>query len=508
MTVPVAADPTSSTPGFWLTIDLLRSETSPGIAGLTGLLLSPRQTGEGDITDDTEIREVYSKEDVKTAAGRCLGYYAIQAILANDPKAKLELICPAESGGSAASNTLTFAGAPTSDMTFEVDISGHPILLSWKVGEALTDARDNAFPKINQYVDKIFCVAAAGTGGVVDLDANSKGPAGNDITLRVKVISGAGGTLTAGSANFTGGATEPDFTTALETAEVKEYDFILPCISNAEAQSASTSNQSRVEDHMDGLKTGRNAKLQQAHIGSSGTFALAKVGAIGRNSEIMSHLCFENAEDLPCEIAGADMGDRMARRRKEKNANRCLTKLKWLRGAADKVANDPTTAESDDALDNGVSAGGYTANGEVLLLRSVTCHSQDDDGNPDKRIFDTNEVDAIYELGKDLRTYLPQQFLSSGSQVKITKDIPANEEADTPEGVVEERDVKAAVTKRIRDYFVPKGVIDGVEFEKAVENGAFIVKVNDGDEKQVDIFIPAEPYKILAKMGVYLAKTG
>ncbi len=507
-TVPLAADPTNPTPGFWLTVDLLRSSTSPGTAGLKGLIVSPRATGIGDITDDTEIRAVFSEDDVKTAAGRCLGYFAYKALFANDNGGPLvDLVCPAESAGAVATNTLTFAGAPTTNMTFRVWISGIPILVSWLVGEAVSDARDAAVLAVNQKVDEIFCVASAGVSGVTDLDANTKGPAGNDITLRTEIVEGAGGTCTAGGANFTSGATEPDFTTVLSTVEGQEYDFILICSSNADAQSATTSNVSRTEDHMDSLKSGRNAKLQQAHVGSSGTIAQAKTGAIACNSEYMTHFCVENAESLPCELAGADLGDRMKRRRKEKNANRCFEELAYIRGAADKVTNNPTDAEGKDALTNGVSLGGYTANGTLVLLRSVTMRSQDAGGNPDRRCFDTSEVDAIFELGKDLRTYLPQTFFTSGSQVKVMRNVTEDEEAP-PEGVVEERDIKAAISKRIRDYWVPKGVIDGPAFEAADEAGEFIVRVNPSDENQVDAFIPAKALKVFAKLGVYLAKTG
>ena len=505
---PLAADPTNPTPGFWLTVDLLRSTTSPGVAGLRALIISPKQTGVGDIVANTEVRPVCSADDVKTAAGRCLGFLAMVALLANDTGGPLvDLVCPTESGGAAATATITFAAAPTSNQVFEVAIQGVEIQLPWNYGDANTVARDLAVAAINLKADELFCVASAGAGGVVNLTANSKGPAGNDIALRCRIISGAGGTLTASGALFTGGTTEPDFTTALATVEGREYDFIIGCVSNADAQSASTSNPSRIEDHIDALKSGRTAKLQQAHLASTGTIAQAATGSIARNSEYMTHLVTENAESLPSEFAGADCGDRMKRRRLEKNANRCFTLLKGLHGAHDKIANNPTDAEGRTALTSGVSLCGYTANDELVLLRSVTTHSQDSSGSPDRRCFDTNEVDAIFELGKDLRTYLPQQYLTSGSQVKVVADTPEGQEPP-PKGVVECRDIKATITKRIRDYWVPQGVIDRAAFLASIEPGEFIVQVNATDETQVDIFIPAKAVKILAKLGVYLAKTG
>src|SRR5690606_5171501 len=110
MNAPLAVDVSNPSPGLYLTVDLLRGATSPGAAGVRALIISPPQTGEGDITVGTEIRPVFSREDVERAIGRGPGYYAYQALIANDPQALVDLIACAESAGAAATNTLTFTG--------------------------------------------------------------------------------------------------------------------------------------------------------------------------------------------------------------------------------------------------------------------------------------------------------------------------------------------------------------------------------------------------------------
>lgn len=55
---------------------------------------------------------------------------------------------------------------------------------------------------------------------------------------------------------------------------------------------------------------------------------------------------------------------------------------------------------------------------------------------------------------------------------------------------------------------MPKGVIDGEHFQSVVDDGSLIVEVNASDPNQVDVFIPAKVFKILAKIGVVLAKVG
>jgi phage tail sheath gpL-like len=508
MTLPLAVDPTNPEPGFYLTVDLLRGSTSPGAAGVKGCIISPPATAGGDIGIATEIRPVFSKEDVQTAIGKGLGYYAYRSIQANDPQALIDLVACAESAGAAATQTVTFGGAPASAMTIRFWIMGWIVDISWAVGESTTEIKDKFIAAVNERAEDLFVVASSGGAAVGTLTARSKGPAGNDVRLRYKILAGSGGTVALGAGALAGGTTEPDMSTALTLIAGQEYDYILPCLSNTDAQTAGTSNMSRVEDHIDALDSGSDAKLQQAYVASTGTIAAAKTGAIGRNSAVMSHVLCVNAESLPCELAGADMGDRMRRRRREANANRVLTKLKRVRGSADPVADKPAGAEPTDAINNGVSLCSYNRQNEVIILRSVTTHSQDAGGNPDRRAFDTNEIDALYDYAKDLRAALPQEFLNpDGGQVKLAKDREEGEE-ELPAGVVEERDVRGFIIRRTQGFWVPKGVIDGPRFTSVVESGELKVQVNASDPTQCDIFVPARAVKILAKMGLYLAKDG
>lgn len=506
MPAPLAVDPNNPKPGLYLKVDLLRGATSAGAAGLRACIISPPATTPGDIVVGTEIRSVYSKEDVEQALGRGLGYYAYQSLFANDPNALVDVIACAESGGAAATGTLTFTGTPVANETYEAVIQGVPIQLSWNVGESTTQVRDNAIAQINKYGADLFVIASAGAAGVVNLTARSKGPCGNDVRLRVRKLAGSGGTCTASGATLTGGTTEVDMSTALGTAATKEYDFILICASNADAQSASaSSNPGRLAVHIDTYLSGSNAKLQQGIYGSTGSIAAAKTNIIARNHPNLEHVCSVNDESLPCELAAAELGDRMRRRRLKANANRVLQPLKRVRGSADKVADQPTDAEAIDALNNGVSLVGYDASGTPIILRSVTTHSIDGLGNADRRAFDTADIDGLYSYAKDLRAAIPQQFLAPDGQVNIAKNRQEGDE-ELPPGVVEERDVKAFVITRTRDVWIKNGVIDGVRFEAAVNENRLISEVNAADPTQLDLFVPAACFKILAKIGLYIGK--
>lgn len=506
MGIPLAVAPTNPVPGLHMVVNLLYGAASPGSGTIRALLVGPKNTTGGDMTVDTEVRAVNSPEDVKTAAGQgSLPHLAYKALFANDPTARVDLLCPTASAGAAAAGTITYTGTISTSGTVRHWIQGRVIDVPWLVGEDVDAMVTKAVLYINRYADDLFVTASDAVGaGIVDLTAKGKGPAGNDVTLRAKIIEGcASGSVAVSGANLTGGTTEPVFTTALASAAGTEYDYVVLCCSNADTNAASANNPAKLETHIGTYNTGLNAKLQQGVLASTATIAAAKTGAVGLNNETIEHLCGVGLESLPCELAGAECGDRMRRRKLNPNSNRIGTELKGLYPSDDILGDNPTEAEAIDAMQNGVSLIAYTANQTLILMRPITTHSQDSAGNPDVRCFDVNEVDALYDYAKDLRAALPAEF----EQAKIAKDRVAGDDP-LPEGVVEESDVKAFIVSRTKGFWVPKGVIDGDKFDAAVADGTFVVQVNATDPTQVDIFIPAVPFKILSKFGLYVAKAG
>lgn len=514
MGVPEAADPTNPVPGLALTVDLLASTTSPGTVGLTALIVAPKNTTGGDMTANTEVRDSFTLGDTETAMGvGSLGALCHQALLANDPEAAVTLLAPTESAGAAAAGTLVFAGTLTTDKECDIYVSGYLMQMTWFVGETPDNAVTKAVALINAAKRYHFATATdAVAAGTVDMTANGKGPAGNDVILRVVTRGGTGGTLTVNGGslsvgNLSGGSTEPDFTTALTTVEGRAFTFIGLCISNADAQaSGGSTNHARLETHIDALDQGLSAKLQFGVVASTGSDASAKTGAIARNSCVMEHVHWRNAQSLPCEFVGAEIGDFMRRLRTNKNPNRTLTKLRGVRGTWDITADAPTAAEARSCLENGVSEGGYNAVNELVLLRPITTHSVDDFGNPDRRCFDSNEVLALFAYAAGLRTTLQQTYQGEGDQKpKIVKNRKPTDKR-LPKNVVEERDILATIVSETRGFWVPEGVIDGDKFDEDLAGGRVIVEVNATDPTQVDIFIPAAAFKILAKIGLYVAK--
>lgn len=509
MTVPLVIATSNPSPGLALRVNLLYGSSSPGAAGLRALILSPQATSAGDLGADTEIRTVYSADDVYTAQGRSLGWLAYKALVSADPEALVDIAGPADPTGAAATQTLTFTGAPSANETYKVKISGIVIETTWLVGETIQEAATKLAAAINRYADSVWVSAAvgAGPGYAVTCTARGKGTAGNDITLTARKTAGTGGTLTLGGSKFTSGSGDPDYTVALALCAGREYDHILICCSNTDANSGSTNNVSRLGTHIDTYKTGFNARLQYGHVGATGTIAQAKTCTSARNDEDVQFICDVNGQELPCELAAQEMGDIMRRRRLESNANRVLQPCTSIvRGSNDIVADQPTEPERIDAINNGVSLIAYDASGAPIMLRPISTRHKDGSGNPDYRARDLNEIYALYDYAKWVRTAIPQEFQTPGAQVKVAKD---REEGDDPlpEGVVEERDIRAFIVAGSQ-YWIRKGVIDGTHFQSIVDSGELRVEVNESDATQVDIFIPARAFKILAKIGVYIAKDG
>lgn len=504
MTIPLAVSPSDLLPGLSLVVNLLASVASPGSAALKGAIMAPRSAA-GTLTPDTEIRAISGEDDALLTWGpKTPGYLAAVAFFQEYPTGTLFGVAPTESAGASASKAYTFAGTPSAAYNAAAEIGGPEADIPWAAGETPDTFIARAITYINARNDMPATASTSGTGVLV-LTFPVKGPWGNDCPTKFTLQGGVGSTVNGGSSaagNLTGGTTEPDFTTALTTMSGQRYDFILVCVSNADAASASTtSNPGRLKTAIASLNTGNGAKLQRGIVGCTGALASAKTGAIARNDVTLEYVFTMNGRSLPSQWGGAELGSRMRDIQDKPAKNRINTPfVATLFGAADLVADTPTPAERRDAIGNGITIVSYDAQGNPLLVRPVTTHSQDSLGNPDRRCMDTAGVDGMYAVANDIQLFLPQEFPG----VNVARDLQPGEEP-LPEGVVEERDIKTAIVTRLR-FWQQAGVVRKDKLDAAIADGSLIVQVNASDESQVDIVIPLAIYRWLAKFGVVLNK--
>lgn len=500
MSFPVAVSPSVITPGIYVTVDLTASSAAQGLSPIGALLLAPK-TSAGDLTVDTEIRAGAGEASAKTAFGvRGLGYLMAKLLYQEAPQAPIDFGAPTAGAGTATRN-ITLAGSPDDAQAVEYDFAGRVVEVAWNAGETADTHKTRAIAAINAaYFGEIPTICTSGGVGVITVDAPFPGRQGNDIRVRARLVYAQTNTETVDTNTFTnlaGGTTDPDFTTILAAAAAKEYHFIVVGVSNTDAQSSGgTSNPARVETHINALNEGLDAKLQQCIYASSGSIANAKTGAIARNEGTFEHVCCKNGLGLPGELAAREAGGRLRAVAIRASTNRIGEVLDGYYGSKDKIADQPTASETEDALGNGVSIVRYTANGDPIIVRPVTTYCQDANAAPDRRLLDVLNVDVAYVVVRDIRDALPQEF----PNVSVVDDqLPGAE--DLPDGVVEIRDIRAWTIERLVGW-ADAGVIQRTPLLAAIADGTLAVRINPSDPTQVDIVIPFKAVQPLAKVGV------
>lgn len=121
----------------------------------------------GNLVLDSEIRQVFSRDDIVTAAGdgSQLALMAIAALKAN-PNVSLYLIAPSEAGGgTAATVTMLLATVPAADGTISVRIAGATMSQSFAAGTPIDTIGANLAARINAQVD---CPCTAGYNAGTD----------------------------------------------------------------------------------------------------------------------------------------------------------------------------------------------------------------------------------------------------------------------------------------------------------------------------------------------------
>jgi phage tail sheath gpL-like len=379
----------------------------------------------------------------------------------------------------------------------------------WPAGGTADEFKELMNAAINAKSADLPATATSGGSGITTITGKVTGNISNDIGVKMKIRSQTGTeTINAGQSIDTalsGGTTDPDLTSALAALEGREYHFIIPCLSNTDVLNVASSNSlDLVYNHIAGLNTGRNCKLQTFVVGCTGALASAIATTSDANScnnaEFGELIECINGRSLPCEFAGREVGGWLSALSLDAAANRIGELFDGCAGSDDKIADQPTDAECESALGNGVSLIGYTAQNSEFLIRAVTTHSQDAVGGPDRRLLDCENVHGTYIVARDIRTNLPLAF----PQAKIQPDALPGED-DPPPGVLEERDIKSWCISRLRTW-ARLGVINNASLTTAIADGSLIVEVDASDATQVNIVLPFEIIQPLAKLGVVIQR--
>lgn len=500
MTIPLAVSPGTLTPGLYLKVNLVAGAAAASVGELRVLLIAPKSSS-GDLTTDTEVRTGGGEASAGVAFGSGTpGHLAAKQLYSSLATAIVDFVAPVAGEGTAVS-TITLSGAPTSNNSVVITLVGRTITVGWLTGEDASDCRDKIISAINALDDDMPVVASSGGSGIVTLTFKVAGRIGNDAKVKCalgETQTGTEAVTPTSTTSFTGGTTDPDVSNVLDASAGREYHYIVPCLSNTDAETTgSSSNVERILQEIEDANEGLDAKLQQVIYASTGTLSSATAAAVARNVGYCQHVLCINAGSLPCEFAGAEAGDRLYEIGLDPAANRIGNKIGTDLYGSDDITNDkPSTADCESAIGSGVSLTSYDAAENLIEVRPVTTFSQNSAGGADRRLLDTQNVDAAYIIARDLRSALPAEFPNA----KIQEDSAAGSDPP-PAGVIEERDVKTFVISRLRTW-QRNGVILKSALDAAIEDETLAVAVNESDATQVDILVPIKVIPPLAKFGV------
>lgn len=506
----VAIDPTSRRPGVGIAINL-RSGPSSSASGVQRILLvSTKNATGGTATVETLYQSVANADAVGALAGvGGLAHLAAQRLFEEYPTATVDFAAMAAASGNTATGSIVFDDTtPVSvDQTVTVTIAGYSFTIPWAAAETDIAAATRLVAKITA-LSKFLPVTASNSGGAsatVTITFKQKGKAGLDCKFSAVLSEGTGGSVTPTSATaMTGGTTEPDIANVLTLIANREYRFILPCLSNADVATASTTcNMGRLKTYIRATDTGIGALLQTAHSACTDSTTNAKVMSNQHDFEYFSHHLIRGALSLPCEWAAAIVG--AYARETKSDPNHPMVKLGLvasLTGTPSIQSDGLTAAEQEDLLNSGVSYIDYDAQGLPRFARPISTYFEDADGNPDDRVLDVSKVFGMIAVGADLRTFCERTFQGK----KLMPNLPSGN-TPIPPNIVEVKDAQGLIVGRIRSQWVAAGVVRGDKLDEVIADGSLVVQVDPQDETQLDLFLPLRIVAPLVKTSLYLVQS-
>src|SRR6186713_2101144 len=100
LSTPIA--PGTKMPGFYIRLNLLAATLGAGAGALWALIAVPKNTADGDITPNTEIRQVFSADEAATSHGvGGQGHLMAKAFFRKNPNGVLFMAAPTASAGVA-----------------------------------------------------------------------------------------------------------------------------------------------------------------------------------------------------------------------------------------------------------------------------------------------------------------------------------------------------------------------------------------------------------------------
>lgn len=375
-------------PGVFIKVSLGVGQRAAGDSPRTVVVFG-NKTSAGVGAVETEY-DITSEDDAVAYAGNgSEAHLGCKAALTANPAVALKLMLVTESAGSFATGTLAFTGPATASGTVYIECtSGAQIEVPYDSGESAATIGARAVTYTNNVPS--LPITAAGTT-TMTATAKNRGPRGNHIALRARVTLGTGVGVTPPVSGFlTGGTTSDDPQTALDVQTAYRRGFLVAPYDDA-------TQIAKFKTHVDAQEEPLAGNRKQVVFGSIADLASCTTLAVGVNFPRLQCVWMERADQTPLMMAASVAAVRALREATDPAYNfdgDIISGLKPHYAPGDV----PNQTELNNALNNGITPLTSVGSGEVALVRSITCKSQQS-GLPDFRVLDTHKVTTSDYMG-------------------------------------------------------------------------------------------------------------
>lgn len=421
-------------PGFFAETVFGAGPISIGDIPLTCLLVG-NKIAAGSAVPNQDINNIFSTNDADTFYGAgselaVMCYAALQI-----PGVQLKAAPVTESGGAAATATITITGAWTATGTITYRVDGVPVQVTVLSTDTISSLADSIVAGIAGIPHlSVTAVKGAGAAFVVTLTRKNKGPRGNQGTLAQDITSApsgitstiAGGSaLTGGIVPFSGGTTLDNVSTVLGLLGSAQYDRIAFAENDATNGALIKTFLSTQAGPLVGF-TMHAVMARNDTLGAATSYAQTTM-----NAERVEVLWYLNSETIPSAISAVFCAYRTSVEQSDPDAAYDGYQLPGVVPQAFQ-ADWPIMATLISALNNSITPIGTTPTGGAVIIRAITSHSLDAFGNPDYRTLDTSQAVVPDYVRGTLRLYWLTTFKPANP--KVGPD-PAPTQRTAPAGV-------------------------------------------------------------------------
>jgi len=407
-------------------------------------------SSDGDLTPDTEVREILSATDAVNAAGVGSELHGMLANALRVPGVRIYAATATEANGAAAATgTITISGTWSTTGTFLYRIGGVLVTGTILGTDNATAAGDAIETAVN--ATTACPVTANNTAGVVTLTAKTKGARGNQIMVAQdasQLPSGCGSALAGGTA-VTGGITPLSSGSGTENVSALLATLYAGTYQRQAWAMNDATNLGKVKAQLVAKAGPLEGRLEHAVFGSNGTLSAARsLAQTTCNAERMQCVWQLYGETHPSAVAASMAAIRVQYDQATPNSTFDDVTLPGVAPQSQR-ADWAIRSTQQAALDAGVTPI-VTTEGDITsaqVVRAITTHCLDG-STPDYRTLDVADAVVPDYVNLDLDLFWTTSYKRANPYVRGN---PTSDEKDPPAGVATPARWNSQVSARLQD---------------------------------------------------------